>query len=493
MTLEGFFFYTKVIYRSDIRVNRMITFASSKTCIDFMEKNQIGRAFLLTLFIIIGLECLSFLPSLQYGEHTLRRVDLISDIRVRPDKKPKENIAISSSGDTETSLPHTKDATMPVTHDTTREDADSSVHRMKHFYEAVIHREALQRPVRIAYFGDSFIEGDILVGDLRALLQKQYGGRGVGYVPITSEAPGFRTTVHHRFAGWHTHVVTDKKGFIHRYQDISNRYFVPDSTAWVQLSGTKRFAPTLESCQRSSLFIYTGGGAHVTARINGGETQHFDVAGDSTLRRLDVTGSIASVKWSINHSTPGVRCYAVAMEDSTGIVVDNFSLRGSSGQLLQSIPQHVFDTYRTLRPYDLIVLHYGANIASNKISDYSYYTHAMKKVIKKLQTAFPETSILLVGASDRAYKDEDGVMQTMPAIHHLIHYQQKLARETGVAFWNLFEAMGGEGSMVRMVEEKPAKANLDYTHINARGGAFIAQKLYEEWMRGIELYKKQKE
>ena len=40
------------------------------------------------------------------------------------------------------------------------------------------------RPVRIAYFGDSFIEADILTADLREMLQQKYGGCGVGFVDV---------------------------------------------------------------------------------------------------------------------------------------------------------------------------------------------------------------------------------------------------------------------------------------------------------------------
>jgi hypothetical protein len=39
--------------------------------------------------------------------------------------------------------------------------------------------------IRIAYFGDSMIEGDLLTQTLRKLLQKEFGGYGVGFFPFT--------------------------------------------------------------------------------------------------------------------------------------------------------------------------------------------------------------------------------------------------------------------------------------------------------------------
>ncbi|MEZ4850537.1 MAG: hypothetical protein R3B93_18375 [Bacteroidia bacterium] len=48
---------------------------------------------------------------------------------------------------------------------------------------------------RIAYFGDSMIEGDLITQSLRNDLQELLGGQGVGFVPITSQTYGFRKTI----------------------------------------------------------------------------------------------------------------------------------------------------------------------------------------------------------------------------------------------------------------------------------------------------------
>ena len=46
--------------------------------------------------------------------------------------------------------------------------------------------------IRIAYLGDSMIEGDLITQTLRELLQKEYGGQGVGFLPIFSNVVVFR-------------------------------------------------------------------------------------------------------------------------------------------------------------------------------------------------------------------------------------------------------------------------------------------------------------
>ena len=116
----------------------------------------------------------------------------------------------------------------------------------------------------------------------------------------------------------------------------------------------------------------------------------------------------------------------------------------------------------------------------------------MHTVISRLKAAFPTASILLIGVGDRDYRDEDGRVRTMPGIRHLAAWQQRLAADSGIAFWNLFEAMGGEGSMARLAEAVPPMANRDYAHINFLGGKHLAGLLFEALMHGKELSDKRR-
>ena len=63
-----------------------------------------------------------------------------------------------------------------------------------------------------------------------------------------------------------------------------------------------------------------------------------------------------------------------------------------------------------------------------------------------------------------------------------------MASDHRVAFWNLYEAMGGDGSIARMKEKK--QANLDYTHINFDGGKYVAKLLFDVLVNGKDNYNK---
>ena len=138
--------------------------------------------------------------------------------------------------------------------------------------------------------------------------------------------------------------------------------------------------------------------------------------------------------------------------------------------------------------YDLIILEYGLNVATERGRNYDNYQKGLLTSIEHLKNCFPQASILLLSVGDRDYKTEDGELRTMPGVKNLIRYQQNIAAESGIAFWNMFEAMGGEGSMANLVHAKPSMANYDYTHINFRGGKHLAGLLYETLIYGKEQY-----
>lgn len=122
------------------------------------------------------------------------------------------------------------------------------------------------------------------------------------------------------------------------------------------------------------------------------------------------------------------------MDGKKGIILDNFSLRGSSGLSLRGIPQQMLRQFNEQRPYDLIILEYGLNVATERGRNYDNYQKGLLTSIEHLKNCFPQASILLLSVGDRDYKTEDGELRTMPGVKNLIRYQQNIAAESGIAF-----------------------------------------------------------
>ena len=117
-------------------------------------------------------------------------------------------------------------------------------------------------------------------------------------------------------------------------QDISNHYFIPSSGAYVSLKGEKRFLSHIDTCEVSTCYFLTSDSLRLTASVNGGEAQPFSVDGKEELQSVSVNGRIGSVRWKVEQLDSTALFYAVTMDPRQGVVVDNFSTRGSSGQQL---------------------------------------------------------------------------------------------------------------------------------------------------------------
>lgn len=451
-------------------------------------KNYLKYSLWLVLIICAALLGLHWLPAITVDGHTMRRVDILSDLRY-----PKQEVAVADS-DTIPLPPVVK----PAFVDTCRagmtciEDYSDSTRRgMAPFYEALDRTSSVNPDddglVRIAVFGDSFIEADIFTADLREMLQKRFGGCGVGFVTITSITNGYRPTVRHTFGGWSSHAVTDSVYFDKKKQGISGHYFIPHEGAYVELKGQSKYASLLDTCQRVSIFFYNKDSVHLTARVNRGENKSYSLGPSGDLQKISIEGRIGSVRWTVDRADSTL-FYGLAMDGKKGIILDNFSLRGSSGLSLRGIPQGMLRQFNEQRPYDLIILEYGLNVATERGRNYDNYKKGLLTSIEHLKNCFPQAGILLLSVGDRDYKTEDGELRTMPGVKNLIRYQQNIAAESGIAFWNMFEAMGGEGSMANLVHAKPSMANYDYTHINFRGGKHLAGLLYETMIYGKEQY-----
>jgi hypothetical protein len=80
-------------------------------------------------------------------------------------------------------------------------------------------------------------------------------------------------------------------------------------------------------------------------------------------------------------------------------------------------------------------------------------------------------------------------MRTDPSVPRINAALQRVAMRTGVGFFSLYEAMGGEGSMVDWVEKKrPRLANFDYTHFNFKGAAIAGNFVMDYLMTAFEAY-----
>lgn len=458
--------------------------------------NYILRFWLLLLVSAVLLCGLYFLPE-QIGEWRLKPVDLLSDLRrvesdstsllaisppilmppaqnsiTKSDSLSKDSVVIDSvEKSRKVYLQFLADNGISDSMFIAFEDFSPAHTALKRFYDSLANRLSISRPVRIAVLGDSFIEGDVFTDALRSSLQRSFGGSGVGWMPMTSKVAGFRSSVRQQFHGWNDHEMLTSKQ--ERYP-FTGHIYSPEDGAWVSYSMPSQGA------QYNRAILYYRAEGESTVRISANDTI-WEVTLPPTTP--DVLGQYIlcdipqrSIRCTFLSKGEDFISYGMALENNVGISVDNMSIRGNSGLLLQSINGEVSRTFASLRKYDLIILQYGLNVASSNQTNYSSYVKNMGRVIEKIQTISPQSDILLMSVSDRGQRSENGI-ETMNGVIALHGAQQELARRYGIAFWSTLRAMYALGGISEMTER--GWAAKDYTHIGHRGGHELAKKMME--------------
>ncbi|OXB07685.1 SGNH/GDSL hydrolase family protein [Flavobacterium pectinovorum] len=358
------------------------------------------------------------------------------------------------------------------------------------FYEKLYQLEKNpQAKVRIAYYGDSMTDGDLIVQDVRNNYQERFGGNGVGFVSITSESAASRGSVKSSYSkNWKAQSYLNVKHPINPFGVNGHVFFANDKAnpTWVQYeAGLNKHVSVLDN---PTLFY---GKSHRKGNVNfiiGKDTLRKNLVPNNLVNTLKVTsGSIKAFKANFVQAD-SIPIYGFNFDNGSGVHVDNFSQRGNSGLPISMFDANVMQAFNNHLKYDLVVLHYGTNVLNYGTKNYSWYEKGMKKTVNKIKESFPGVSILIVSTADKSTK-YDLEMKTDSAVVPLMKAQKRYSLETESGFVNLYTLMGGDGSMVKWVDEAPAKANKDYTHFNQRGAKAIGNLLYDQLNKGYEQYK----
>ncbi|MDR2475178.1 MAG: hypothetical protein LBD45_04900 [Bacteroidales bacterium] len=421
----------------------------------------------LTLLVLAGFLLLTLIPEFRIGGFEIKPVNILSVIR--PDAKVSTAPVFANDSDSLKMEPtdSCKENRVDI------EDYSSMRTTFRQLYKSL----TANRAARIAFYGDSYIEGDILTSAFRSLLQEKYGGSGAGFIPLNTVTAQFRTTVSSSLSGWGEYCITDKS-FDTELQGISGHYFVPRTGATASFACRKPDGYKPDTCSVATCYFVTDGGLQFSTTVNKNSISLHTVDGSMHVQKISVNEKIGQLRIKIDNQGINTRFFGISMENETGISVDNFSHRGLSGLQLGAIPATVLHDFDSIRHYDLIVLLYGLNVASANTRNYDVYRKGMENVIRYFRQNLPDTGILLISVSDRAMK-KDGKFVTMPGILNLAKEQQQMAKNCEIAFWNLVEVMRLDGGIAGYVESKPSKARTDYTHINRHGGEVIAQYLFD--------------
>jgi lysophospholipase L1-like esterase len=341
------------------------------------------------------------------------------------------------------------------------------------------------RLTRILHFGDSQIENNRMTALIRYRLQKHFGGSGTGLVqaiPLYSRSLSYDQEqsgdwLRYTYFGKRDSTITHKSyGIMGAFASVP----VPLEDEWPSLH--YRFNTARRSGQASRIRIFMHSyvdSASVALQINESYSD--------TLRYLSDGFSVADHRHhekinevKISFMLPeGGRIYGISFESGGGLQVDNIAMRGGSGLIFTGMDRSTQVAMLDQLSPGLILLQYGGNVVP--YINASYYQRAFKRQLQFFKHVCPGIPIIVIGPSDMSVK-EDGVFVTYPGLEKIRDALKSAALESGFAFWDLYEAMGGYNSMASFVHADPPLASTDYVHFTGTGINLVAEMFYNALM-----------
>lgn len=356
---------------------------------------------------------------------------------------------------------------------------------MAHFYTAIQAIASHQSAgiTRIIHFGDSLVASDYVSGTLRRLLQAQFGDAGHGFTLVANAWPSYFHEGVTRFAtsGWLVSRVVGPYTSDGWYGLGGVSFKAPPNTL-VRIGTAKRGEIGREVSRFQLAYVAGPDGGTIRVKIDGKEVEE--------LSTHDPVKQFKSSEWKVPDgahelelmTTRGTsRLFGVVLErDVPGVVLDAIGIQGARLRFLDQQDDAHYATQLRWRNPDLVIYEFGANESADGLA-YSLddFHSTMRAVILQQKSAIPESSCLVIGAMDRAIRKGDSVTSSF-FIPLLVKEQRAVAKEVGCAFFDTFQAMGGNGAMPRWLKRGLGQADL--THPTAVGADIIGTWIYRAIM-----------
>ncbi|MCD4794163.1 MAG: hypothetical protein K8R54_13075 [Bacteroidales bacterium] len=394
---------------------------------------------------------------------------------------------------------------------------DKTRSSLNRFFEILANIKNENKIVRIMHYGDSQIETDRITDYFRYKLQTQFGGYGAGFVSAV-KAYDFKSPMIQINSGdWKRHTVYGR-----RDTTIKHRRFG-------MLGNFARFSPVItdtaetfimnEAIMPNKIFNY----ATVTIKqspysfkptknykrcrmfygYNKAEVK-VKVFSDEVLISEDVLPAIedyTSKTWTFETSPQSLRfefeaedspeIYGFSLEAYSGINIDNIAMRGSGGLFFTRMDLSMLSRLYSQLNTKLLILQFGGNIVPGQREKYGWYRKSFSRQLRTIKKIAPDITIMVIGLADMSMKDKD-MYVTYPNIPLIRDALKQASFDNDCAYWDMFEAMGGENSMPSWVFHDPPLGEKDFTHFTPNGARYIAKMFYNAFMYEYNRYLKKR-
>ncbi|GAA4111771.1 hypothetical protein GCM10022393_09660 [Aquimarina addita] len=353
------------------------------------------------------------------------------------------------------------------------------------------------RSCRIIHYGDSQLEGDRITGYLRNRLQRMYGGSGPGFIPVKPVYNQISALVTPS-ENWLRYAKFDptQAKFSHKkygaYMSVSRfteyNAQVLDSTKVDSLPIVKASVTISKSDKTYAKFRqFTRIGLHyghcnfpikISVYNDGALIQQDSLISDGKYHHYKIKTVTSPTNLKIElEGKVSADFYGLTLDGGSKVQIDNVAMRGSSGTIFSGTSATTYSRMMANLKPKIVIMQYGGNTIpylkdSTEVDNYARYVVGQ---IKWMRRRAKNVNFVFIGPTDMCIP-VNGKMETYPLLPYLNEKLMETCLANDVAYWSMYDAMGGKGSMEFWVEEK--LAGNDYTHFTRSGTKIISELFF---------------
>ncbi|OFY97692.1 MAG: hypothetical protein A2309_03285 [Bacteroidetes bacterium RIFOXYB2_FULL_35_7] len=366
------------------------------------------------------------------------------------------------------------------------------------FFYALL-KEADTSLIRVAHYGDSQLEGGRLSVNIRKKFQQKFGGNGVGFVPFIETVSNVALS-HFDMDGWQRYTVFHDRycnsfygasGNVYRWSPCAKNN--GDSLSSDTLKEEKyalglNFSPWAKWEKVSLMYGRSMGDCYVSVFDEKNNLVTSDTlypAPSFALQDIDIPATVKKMRFEFS-SNVVFDFYGFLFDGKKGVQVDNYGIRGHSGDSLLHISRKYFAEQLQQLKTKLIILQFGANAVPyvNNENECKEIEENFFRILQRCKEVAPDASILLIGTGDMATRLK-GEWQSFPILPKFREAQKNAAIRAGCAYWNLGTVMGGENAILEWTKQKFASND---GHFTPNGQEEVATRLFDALMLEYEKY-----
>ena len=358
-------------------------------------------------------------------------------------------------------------------------------HTLDHFYESLEKGGV----TRVLHYGDSPTTADLITADVRVLMQQQFGNAGTGFVLIARPWAWYgRRGVDMSASNWQIDIGGNSpvKDGINGLGAVSFRGAAGAVANWTLADATHHSVEVY--------FLSEPEGGDFTMEADGrpmGSASAQAAGTAPAFERFNIPEGCSHVTLRVTRGS--VRLFGADFRRADpGVVYTSAGINGANVTLLSRAlnEEHWTQELQHYNP-DLVVINYGTNESGFPTFVDTTWGREMRLAVQRVHNAVPNASILLMSPMDRGAKKDTGEIDTLATLPRLVTTEAKVALDMNVAFFNTFEAMGGQGTMARWYASEPRLVGADYIHPLPAGAKIVGELLFSALHEGYQHHKAQ--